>query len=38
MTFPMWILFIIGLFTVGATPWGFLPIAISVGFLISGGE
>jgi hypothetical protein len=37
MTFPMWVLFIVGLIMIGVTPWGFVPIVISVGFLIGGG-
>lgn len=38
MAFFMWWLFIVGLLMIGATPWGFVPIVISVGFLLAGGS
>jgi hypothetical protein len=37
MTFFMCWLFIIGLIMIGWTAWGFVPIVISVGFLLGGG-
>lgn len=37
MTFLMWALFIVGLLLIGSTGWGFVPIIISVGFLLGGG-
>lgn len=38
MTLFMWALFIIGLLMIGSTGWGFVPIIISVGFLLGGGR
>lgn len=37
MTLLMWLFFVVGLITIGTTPWGFLPVVIAVGFLLGGG-
>ncbi len=37
MTLFMWVLLLVGLILIGVTPWGALPIFISVGFFLGGG-